>query len=284
MHVLPTKDRGFDAVWSPKIESEHKPIDTAIADWRAKGGFDQSALIDMGSVVTSFYTSTQLDREDIISLADWLYEPGQHRRMCAPVCNRAPGTHLLSCNLMQALRSAEYVVFMRRGELRPDQGKYLGMLRNQKWSGADISKDVAQIGSRPGLDGYQDAVRYIYDLFDQPVDQNALHPTASPPKTSIILGQSCQDTIEGYVGALWDHCRTREDTVFATMWAFCHYWMADIGNGNGWHSFPFRAVDREGDMVSWHVVWRQGWYLAIIAQLTSMSPIIFSAFLAGILQ
>jgi hypothetical protein len=62
------------------------------------------------------------------------------------------------------------------------------------------------------------------------------------------------------------------------------YWDSDIGGGHGWHQFPFRAIDREGDIVSWHIIWRQAWYLAIIAQLTSMSPIIFSAFLAGILQ
>ncbi|KAK0702655.1 hypothetical protein B0H67DRAFT_650043 [Lasiosphaeris hirsuta] len=184
---------------------------------------------------------------------------------------------------MLALRCAEYQCFMKRGLLSADLAKYTGKLRSPRWTGADLSKDIVQIGSKPGLAGYQDTVRYIYTLFDQPVDASALQPTVPAPKTSLVLSP-CPSTIGEYVAGLWDYCRTREDTTFAAMYAFTHYWMADIGNGNGWHGFPLRAVDREGDIVSWHIIWRQAWYLAIIAQLTSMSPIIFSAFLAGVLQ
>lgn len=283
IYVLPTRERGFDAVWSPKIESEHAKIDAAVADWRAKGGFDQATLIDVYPFIAAFHSSTQLDKDDVISLADWLHDPAAHPAMSTIRCNRAPGIHLLSTSVMLSLRCAEYLVFMRRGQLRPDQAPYLGRIRSPRWTGADIPKDVAQIGSRPGLEGYQDAVRYIYQLFSQPVDESALRPDARPPKTSIVLAE-CPGTIEEYVAKLWDYCMTRGESTFAAMYAFCHYWMADIGSGHGWHSFPFRAVDREGDLVSWHIIWRQAWYLAIIAQLTSMSPIIFSAFLAGILQ
>jgi hypothetical protein len=159
----------------------------------------------------------------------------------------------------------------------------IGLIHSSRWSGADLSKDVVQIGSRPGLEGYQDAVRYVYTLFDQPLDDSALRPTVPPPKSSVVL-DSCPATIDEYVAALWDHCREREPTTFGALHAFTYYWSADIGNGNGWHGIPLRCVDREGDIVSWHVIWRQAWYLAIIAQLTSMSPIIFSAFVAGVLQ
>jgi hypothetical protein len=76
----------------------------------------------------------------------------------------------------------------------------------------------------------------------------------------------------------------RMNSTFDALLSFSQFWNADIGGGHGWHGFPLRTHDREGDFISWHIVWRQAWYLAIIAQLTSMSPIIFSAFVAGILQ
>jgi hypothetical protein len=283
VYMLPTKEHGFDAVWSPKVESEHRLIDAAVADWRDKGGYGQASVVNIHSVLAGFYSSTQLATDDIVNLANWLYEPSMHKSMCTIRCNRAPGVHLLSSNVMISLRCAEYLVFMKRGQLRSDQAKYVGKFRCQRWSGADISKDMIQVGSKPGLAGYQDVVRYIYELFDQPVDMSALCPNAPLPESSIVLSP-LPDTMDEYVGRLWDHCMAREDSTFAAMDAFCHYWMSDIGSGHGWHYFPLRSVDREGDIVSWHIIWRQAWYLAIIAQLTSMSPIIFSAFVAGILQ
>lgn len=137
---------------------------------------------------------------------------------------------------MLALYGAEYLVFMRRGDLRDDQRKRIGKLRGQRWTGAEISRDVRQVGSLPGMD---------------------------------------------YVAQLWELCVARTGSTFDAFYSFTQYWDSDIGGGHGWHAFPLRAVDREGDIVSWHIVWRQARYLAIIAQLTSMSPVILSAFLSG---
>jgi hypothetical protein len=135
------------------------------------------------------------------------------------------------------------------------------------------------------MDGYQETVRYVYRLFGQPLDATALHPTSPVPKTSSVLNP-CPDTIEAYTAQLWDHCITREESTFAALYSFTIYWVNDVGaySEHGWHQFPLRARDRTGDLVSWNMVWRQAWYGAVIAQLTSMSPIILSAFVAGILQ
>ena len=135
------------------------------------------------------------------------------------------------------------------------------------------------------MDGYRDVVRYVYKLFGQQVDMNALNPTSDPPKTSVIL-DPCPDTIEDYFAQLWTYCFQKEESTFAALFAFTSFRAADIGNDveNGWHGFPLRPRDRNGDIVTWHIVWRQAWYGAVISQLTSMSPIILSAFIAGILQ
>lgn len=283
VYVLPTKDRGFDAVWSPKIKNENEALDDAIAKFRQAGGRNSPNIPDILPVLAEFHSSTELTKEDINHLAGWLYEPEKCPKMQRIYCNRAPGVHLLARSVMSALWHAEYLVFMRREELSGELRKYIGTLRGQRWTGADIPKETLQVGGRPGLLGYQDAVQYIYRLFDQQVDAIALTPTANPPKQSLVL-DPCPQTIEEYVGKLWELCFARQDSTFAGFYAFMEYWDSDIGGGNGWHQFPFRAIDREGDIVSWHIIWRQAWYLAIIAQLTSMSPIIFSAFLAGILQ
>ncbi|KAK0702654.1 hypothetical protein B0H67DRAFT_390294 [Lasiosphaeris hirsuta] len=69
VYVLPAKGRGFDAVWSPKIEAEHCKADTAVAAWREKGGFDQPSLADYYPYIAAFHSSSQLTREDVVALA-----------------------------------------------------------------------------------------------------------------------------------------------------------------------------------------------------------------------
>jgi hypothetical protein len=49
-------------------------------------------------------------------------------------------------------------------------------------------------------------------------------------------------------------------------------------------SYTKEESSQVGDLVSFLIVWRQAWYTAIIAQLLAMAPIIFSAFIAGILS
>jgi hypothetical protein len=186
---------------------------------------------------------------------------------------------------MVSLRHAEYLVFMQRHLVDPDISKLIGTLRSSRGTGMDLEKGGRQIGTKPGLEGYQEAIRYVYSLFNESPDENALVPASVPPETSEIL-PTCPDTIEEYVAALWSHCIGTQESTFAALYAFCCYWEFDIGNDvtNGWHHFPLRSRDREGDMVSWHVIWRQAWFSGVIAQLTSMSPIILSAFVAGVLQ
>jgi hypothetical protein len=289
VYILPYSDRGFDAVWSPKIDYEYREVDEGSAlsahpqEIRAK---KRGEFKKLDARLAAFNTATELTAKDVKDLATWLYTPkSAPAKMRSIACIRAPGIHLIARNLMIALWHAEYLIFMQRHLIEPDLSKLIGILRSSRGTGLDLEKGGRQIGNKPGLEGYQEAVRYVYSLFNESPDANALIPASTPPKTSEIL-TVCPDTIEDYVANLWDHCIGSQESTFAAMYAFCCYWEFDIGNdvANGWHGFPFRARDREGDMISWHVIWRQAWYGAVIAQLTSMSPIILSAFVAGILQ
>jgi hypothetical protein len=285
VYILPSKDRGFDAVWSPKIEYEHRALDEAFARITNAEEPQKEESGQLSSILASFNSSTELSREDIRHLASWLYEPERNPAMQKLACTRAPGIHLISYSTAWALWHAEYLVFMRTNELDDETRKVMALLRNPHGTGLDLDRDFHQIGSRSGLDGYQDVVRYIYRLFGQPMDAKALLPTSKPPKSSVILNP-CPDTIEEYVASLWEYCFEKKESTFAALYAFTRYWSDDIGNdvANGWHGFPLRARDRDGDIISWHVIWRQAWYGVVISQLTSMSPIILSAFIAGILQ
>jgi len=135
------------------------------------------------------------------------------------------------------------------------------------------------------LAGYEEAVRYVYRLLGEEDDESALRPSSKCPTVSVVL-DPCPNNIEDYVAKLWEVCFETQESTFAALCAFAAFYSADIGNDpeNGWHQFPLRAKDREGDIITWHIIWRQAWYSAIVSQLTSMSPIIFSAFISGVLH
>lgn len=289
VYILPYRNRGFDAVWSPKIEYEHREVDEG-SNLSARPGElkarKKGQVKSLDLRLAAFNAVTELTEEEVNDLAIWLYTPDsaplEMRRI---TCVRAPGLHLISRSVMIALFHAEYLLFMNRHIIKPELVTLAGILRSAKGTGADIAKGVQQIGNKPGMEGYQEAVRYVYSLFNESPDTTALFPTSAPPKTSEIIA-TCPDNIEAYVAILWDHCVATQESTFAALYAFCSFWEFDIGNdvANGWHGFPLRARDREGDLVSWHLIWRQAWYGILIAQLTSMSPIILSAFVTGVLQ
>jgi hypothetical protein len=62
-------DRGFDAVWGPKIENENKALDEAIKKWRKDGGYQSGKPIYRRDVMTAFNIASVLSKEDIIALA-----------------------------------------------------------------------------------------------------------------------------------------------------------------------------------------------------------------------
>lgn len=53
--------------------------------------------------------------------------------------------------------------------------------------------------------GYQEAVRYVYTLFDEPMDSSALEPPAMPTHMSMALGRRVT-SMEHYVSSLWIAC------------------------------------------------------------------------------
>jgi hypothetical protein len=147
--------------------------------------------------------------------------------------------------------------------------------------GAD---DVPTIGYKPGFEGYEEAVRYVYKLFDQPVDDQALSFTnCDPPKYSSALSKS-PTSIDEYVAELWDSSCTHSESTFSALYMFTLVWSVELGNVNGFHLFPLRCRSRNGDLISQQIVWRQAWYCGIIAQLMAASPGLFVAYVVDYLR
>ncbi|KAF2232367.1 hypothetical protein EV356DRAFT_534662 [Viridothelium virens] len=299
VYVLPSQGHGFDAVWSPKVAAEHREADSQAMElfhtMRTGTWGHHLPLASLRKTLANFYGRLRMTPQQCWSLAAWLYEdtPGAFDTASAAgvkrtiECIRAPGTHLIGRDLMYALCHAEYIVFMSQGSLPARLRARIGRIRLMKRSGmmpTEIS-DGHTIGYLPGLEGYRDAVRYIYRLFALPVDASALDfAQISPPRQSIALGGRSCTSAEQYAADLWDLSCEHSESTFSALYFFTAVWFMEIGNIGGFNILPFRARSFDGDLTSQQIVWRQVWYTAVIAQLIAASPILYAAFVTGLLR
>ena len=100
---------------------------------------------------------------------------------------------------------------------------------------------------------------------------------------SFALGQLTEST-EDYVGGLWTLCSQHFESTFSAMYMFCYVRFIEVGNVGGFNIFPFKGHAHWGDLTVWQIIWRQGWYEYLVAQLITSSPLVAFAFAAGVLQ
>jgi hypothetical protein len=293
VYVLPSKDHGFDAVWSPKIQNEHLESDrqTMALFGRIRSGkwSLKDPLECVRYVVASYQERVVMSDAQLELLARWLYldHVSSSVDMTAIRCLRAPHIHLIGRDLMYALCHAEYLVFMGQGRLPLDLQQKISTLRFMKRSGISIPSASLTgsgcVGFKPGVAGYREAVEYVYKLFDQPMDQAAIQFQCAPPQYSSALSKS-PNSVEEYVAELWDVSCKHSESTFTALYLFTLVWFMEVGACNGFHIFPLRCKNRQGDLVSQQIVWRQAWYCGVVCQLLSSSPFLFAAFVAGYLE
>ena len=289
VYVLPSRKCGFEAVWSPKVWSEHRQTDSemmALFSSMRTGSYSLSEpLRRLRSTMSAFNEKVILSDQEVNDLAEWvLMEPGSNLATPSTQAKRPSNVHLIGRDLMYALAHAEYLIFMRKDALRPSLRKRLGSLRETRRSGGLDEQDSAPaVGYREGTAGYQDAVRYVYGLFNETIDTSALEPPTLPSHMSFALGRQTEST-EDYVGSLWTLCLQHSESTFSAMYMFCCVWFIEVGNVGGFHIFPFQCHSHRGDLTTWQIIWRQGWYECLAAQLITSSPLVAFAFAAGVLQ
>jgi hypothetical protein len=196
---------------------------------------------------------------------------------------RPVGVHLIGRDLMYALCHAEYLVFMNKTKLPLRLQRNLGTLREMKRSGgSDGGGSSSAVGFAGGIAGYQDAVKYVYALFSEPMDAQALTPDMEPPPYSATLQARPESSID-YVDKLWTVCIQHTESTFSALYMFCCIVFIEVGNTAGFHIFPLRCQSSQGDVVTWQIVWRQGWYECILAQMVASSPLLAAAFAAAVI-
>lgn len=293
VYILPSESHGFDAVWAPKVENEHLEADqqTMALFGRMRSGkwSLKEPLECIRHVVASYQERVMICDTQLELLARWLYYDQRNLAvdMRAIRCLRAPHIHLVGRDLMYALCHAEYLVFMGQNRLPLDLQQKVGSLRLMQRSGMSISSASLAgsecVGFKPGLEGYQEAVEYVYKLFDEPLDQAAIQFQCDPPKYSSALCKSLI-SIEEYVTELWDVSCKHSESTFTALYMFTLVWFMEVGACNGFHIFPLRCKNRQGDLVSQQIVWRQAWYCGVVCQLLSLSPFLFAGFIFGYLR
>jgi hypothetical protein len=294
-YILPSAFHGFSAVWSPKVPNEHLAADTftmTLFQSMRSGAWNlKEPLESIRSVVSAYQERAVLSPSQISGLAHWLYlddsRPGTEE-MRRIRCERAKGVHLIGRDLMYALCHAEYLVFMAQASLPDYLRAKIGMLRLMKRSGGTHSGagsgDIDEtVGFKQGFAGYREAVEYIYELFDSPVDSSALDFSGTSPPAYSVACSKPPTSIDAYVSELWDLCCEHSESTFTALYMFATVWFIEVGNVNGFHIFPLRCKNRNGDLVSFQIVWRQALYSGVVAQLIAMSSVLFAAFVAGIL-
>lgn len=159
VYILPSKGYGFDAIWSPKIEFEHRELDLAMKDMdtarRTKDGGFKSKPFPIRSVLTPFTQRVSLTTAQLTELAEWLYlDPNSTKSQMRSIrCARAPGMHLIGSSLAFALCHAERLVFLVRHKLPEHLQNKLATLRNMKISGIGGLEDIHTVGVSPGGGG-----------------------------------------------------------------------------------------------------------------------------------
>lgn len=291
VYILPGPGTGIDAVWSPKLPSEHATTDSQImtlfSRMRSDRWLPSEPLERLRTALASFQARTSISAQQAERLASWIYldkecDPSTRRIECL----RAPGTHLIGRDLMYALCHAEYLVFMAAGRLRPETAAKLRMLRLMRRSGAPGSgAEEGTVGyGRRGLEGYHEALEHVYAMFGLPVDRSALEfneGIVKPPEFSFALQSANPGSIEQYAAQLWDLSTKHSEGTFSALYFFTTVWFMEVGNVGGSHIFPLRVRDREGDVITQRVLWRQALWAACISQLIAVSPMLFGLFCAG---
>lgn len=286
IYVLPSRNAHFQAHWSPKIEAEHIQTDsemmTLFNSMRSESFSLSEPLRRLRTTLSAYNERVILTDQQVNDLAEWLLLDSSSTiaRKTLKV-RRPPNVHLIGRDLMYALVHAEYLVFIRKNVLPPRVRDKLGVLRDVKRSGGlDPSHLTRTVGYEGGFAGYQEAVRYIYALFNQQMDPAALNPPDMPIPNSRALGHR-PSTTEEYVGRLWTLSLEHSESTFSALYMFCCIWFMEVGNIGGFHIFPFASNSHQGDRTAWQIVWRQGWYECLIAQSIAYSPLIALGYAAA---
>jgi len=185
-----------------------------------------------------------------------------------------------------ALYQLEFLLFSRRKQLKPEIRSLIGQWRNLDNTGAEgLDHTQRLIGQAGGLIGLKEVLRRVGYLLGVVGEEAESIPRRGQLPASSVIGHH-YETHDQYAAALWDRCCVGSESVLLSLYLFLALWNTDLGANAGYHPIPLRKKEGSNSsyLVTWGVLWRQGWYIAVLAQVTGLLSAVLGAFIAGILH
>jgi hypothetical protein len=106
------------------------------------------------------------------------------------------------------------------------------------------------IGGEKGLEGFKQAVLYVYKILEPPglgesKFESLLYPAGKTEQSwpssrvSAVTGITAI-SMDDYVGQLWDHCWKYDTSPFGALYLWTAAWYIDLGNAYNIHIAPLR--------------------------------------------
>ena len=312
---------GIRAVYGPCIEEEHRLVNETTLQWLRKMRTERTTPVQAGQILRTLAIDlgkrTMLNKAELNVLGRWFYlnEPQTDASMQPRSCKTfqtsitavskaerttplakppsiydfqtTQGSSSIGRESVYALFQLEFLLFSRRNDLDSELKAHIGEWRNLETTGAEwIDCPNPLIGHESGLDGLKQALRRVGNLLGQ--DQADVIPTQGrlPRHPKFTVLDRYYDYHEDYAAALWDYCCKGSEGVLLSLYLFLAIWQSELGATAGYHPVPLRQKkdSHAGDLIIWSVLWRQGWYTAVVAQATGLLSAVVGAFIAGLLQ
>jgi len=117
---------------------------------------------------------------------------------------------------------------------RIQHGNRIGAVPFERVPGTEV------IGGEQGLEGFKQAVLYVYKILEPPgleesKYESLLYPVEETdqswpsPRVSAATGIAAI-SMDDYVGQLWDHCWKVDPSTFGALYLWTAAWYIDLGN------------------------------------------------------
>ncbi|KAJ3336940.1 hypothetical protein HDU93_001860 [Gonapodya sp. JEL0774] len=186
--------------------------------------------------------------------------------------------HPLSSSILLLLVHAEYVLFANRNLFTEQKHLLEGFM---KWRNQELGMAEKVKVERVGRKGYLGLVESLSGICQ-------LLPNVPMDPENVLRGHfphlKEDKSYEDALGELWDATFENSETTIVALCTFFLAWEVMAQAKVNYTPLSVRAKTKDGTMNEWLALWRQGWYVAILAQFVALSPAVVGAFIGGILS
>ncbi|KAJ1568211.1 hypothetical protein HK096_007233, partial [Nowakowskiella sp. JEL0078] len=277
---IPKTDEGailrVTPVWTPRVTEQHELLRHKLmpAMLKLRSQADSNSVLEMVSALRSILTDfvTKVDPTCVKSVGKWLALGSCNKKLI--VIDMDQTQHLLnagmlSSDLVLAIAYLEFFTFVNRDRLDKGEANSMWKWRAQTTTGA-VVPDNSIPYQFSGIEGWELAVKSTIQLFGIESKQQDL----------LLTGWSEVERKE-WITKTWDMVLPLCESVFVALYIFYCIYETNRHPSDAYAPFVLRTRHKFGDFATYAMMWRQGWYCCVFAQLSTLSPAILSAFVTG---